>query len=1030
MRLRRSGLVLALSALLAGGAAAQQRTVDDILADHGRATGAGGAIRTLRAKSTLTVSGGREPGVVSVWARPGRWLRTRPAARHEGAKRESLGPAGAFISTTHIERYRPAQTTTRAAWYMFQGIADPFPLAPYLSNPSLRPALKVAFAKGFEVLVGPFDEYGVRALWLLDEKTHLLRQVQYEEAPGDAFTRVAFDDWREVGGVRLPHTIGTTLRLLVENDEKKRFEQVDAGQWEQVHQWEVNPDLEGIRFDPAGLASTAMEGFSARTFATGCDPYEVAAGDLDGDGENDVAVGCEGGLWVHWGGAGGEPRRVPVGRGQVRGVVIEDRDRDGRREGVCSASGDPSDLYFLVDFPAKREPRVRRIFGAPGFLWDLAACDLDRDGLADLVATGWGGAPRLDLKFNNGCGGVRTVGSAWPLDPKREGRRGYGLDIGDYDADGLFDIAVADGTRVLLFHGEPNLSFQPVVAVDRLPRPVDVAFADLDNDGRDDLLVANDHPLADIREDLAVLRNTGTGFVGAHLLRVGSGVRAVVSADFDGDGNADAAMACALTGEVVLLYGDGKGGLSGERRHATGRGVARLSVCDFDRDGRADLLCSNRLDDSVTLLLNRAPRTPPRRPSPGRADPVPSREGIAFRLEGLSDPYEFVAEYRIPRDIPDPSGLALLGGDENHTQLVLVSDKRSDLFRLTLDRRARRLLVGPPIPLRGLAGERLDLEEVAYDAWSGNLFLACEADNSIVRSTLFGQVLARVPTPVGLTDNDGIEAAALRRCKDGTPLLYLFRERLGTSGGQPPVSCFGLREDPFALVPRGEPFVLPQYLVDQTGACCLGERLFVVSRLARGILELEFEGDRFRKETRQASFARLTDDLLGLRSPKRPVFGLVEGIAVGEGDLFLVVDNNGETVGTEGVSQCTEGRVLWFRNAGEPRRRAAPVRVVARQMLLGEGATRELAEEIAKRLREGESFDELAAEHHVAGSKPPAWLAVAEPGRTPAPGDHRYEDLPVALARLLFALDPGEAGVCEFDPADSPEGWRVAQRIG
>ena len=59
---------------------------------------------------------------------------------------------------------------------------------------------------------------------------------------------------------------------------------------------------------------------------------------------------------------------------------------------------------------------------------------------------------------------------------------------------------------------------------------------------------------------------------------------------------------------------------------------------------------------------------------------------------------------------------------------------------------------------------------------------------------------------------------------------------------------------------------------------------------------------------------------LGLES--HPVFGNVEAIAFDQhGDLFLLVDNNRRTIGIEGRNRGVEGRLLWFRNRGEARRR-------------------------------------------------------------------------------------------------------------
>ncbi|MHC4817991.1 MAG: FG-GAP repeat domain-containing protein, partial [Planctomycetota bacterium] len=188
-----------------------------------------------------------------------------------------------------------------------------------------------------------------------------------------------------------------------------------------------------------------------------------------------------------------------------------------------------------------------------------------------------------------------------------------------------------------------------------------------------------------------------------------------------------------LTGEVALLLNDGKGGLKVRERFASGRGAARVVVADHDGDGRDDIVVANRLADTVTLFVSRREATRQRRARPPRATVCDEPTRSSFKLLGLTDPYVFGGEFRLPAEILDPSGLGFLGGVAN-SQLVLVSDKASALFRVTVDRSRTRLLVGPPIPLRGLERQRLDLEAVAFDRRSGNLFLACEADSSIASS--------------------------------------------------------------------------------------------------------------------------------------------------------------------------------------------------------------------------------------------------------------------------------------------------------
>lgn len=1030
-------VALALGALALGAlGAAEGRDVAAILADHGRALGPVDALRVIAAESTLDDTHAQVKGVKAVWRLPGECVRDFPTGRSE-----YCGPAGVYVVHGYFERYRPLQRTTRAGYYLLRALAEPIPLLPYLRDAALASTLKTGEAEGHEVLVTPADAAGVREIFLFDLGTHLLVNRRFADAEGKVLANVSYEDFRPVEGVMLPYRVIASCTVEIEDEEARKLTAAGSTRIEQIKAWRLRVESPAS-FDPGGVGAAAGTTMRRRVFPTGVDPTAVAAGDFDGDGKTDFAAACEGGLAVHFGGAESAPLMVPLGGGHHGGLAVEDLDFDGRPEILTISNILPPATLFTVGFDAARRPTVRSTPTPTYFCSRLASWDLDRDGIGDLIATGHG-SRTLTVQFGNGAGGFRLAGVAWPLNPGKEDRRGLGLAVGRLDADELYEIAVADGRRVVIFQGQNNLAFLPSVALEDVgPRPIDVAFADLNGDGRDDLLVLNEQPGADLPRELKVLLNAGDRLKPAFEVEAGSRALSLATGDFDGDGKTDVAAASFFSGEVRLLFGDGTGNLPRLERCASGRGVVQAIVVDVNGDGRDDVVAANRLDDTITIFENQGTFPARRRDPPPRARICPPPTKAEFRLEGLSDPYRFAGEFRLPADLPEPSDVAFFAGDPAHSQFFAISDETPALYRLTLDRARERLLVSPPVPLHGRTlPSRLDLEAVTVDPDTGTLFLGCEADSTILWVTPFGRVLGAAPSGVGITDNDGLEGLAFRRKKDGSPLLYALRERMGKSLRPPPVQVLEPVETPeFTLRPRMETR-LPIDVADQTGACCEGDVMFVVTRLAREVLEVRLEGDGFAPGFLHASFKGLTDDALGLVDARMPLFGNVEGVTRDAlGDLFLVVDNNGAEVGVPGRNRGTEGRLLWFRNEGERKERLRPSRVEIEQILIsfdkakqsrstrGEEEARSLAASIEQRARTGTDFQALAQESDDGGSDLPRRMTIVEGGIRALPGEMSRQDLPRALARAAFSLEPGEIALVEYQEQDSPYGWHVIRR--
>jgi len=1027
---------LLLAVALAPAALAAPRDPRDVLRDHVAALGRAGSVRALSARGAVEPQrGGRIDGVLTRWRTPGELRRDYPFGRSDFVSAE-----GVFVRNGPLERYRPGQRTLRGGYYLLRALAQPFPLLAVAGDAEAAAGFRVGAAPGHEVLAAPADPHGVEALYFLDEKTHLLARVTFRLAGGEILATVAYGGFRDVNGVPLPHEIYVRAVLFQENDEQRRFSQVEWTWNERIAEWTVDPEA-AIESVPPTPGQGGGAGFALASYPCGPDPHDVAAGDLDGDGATDFAAACEGGISVAFGGPTPAHLFVPLGQAHHSGLVAEDLDRDGRLELVTVSNVEPPEEIHVVSFGPGRTPETRSIYGAPANAQRLVVHDLDRDGLPDLLTTG-GMICLFDVKFGNGSGGVRQRGTRRPHEPV--GRRATGAAVGDVNGDGLDDIVVADGKQLALFQGNPSLGFVPTAHLDAAPgkpNPVAVLLVDLDGDGREEIVASDYRPFEDVGGgEVCVLRNTGSGFQGAGTFDGGVSVQSLATGNVDGDDHPDVVAASSATGEVVLLHGDGKCGFERIERFLCGRGPCRVVVADVSGDGRDDIVVSCRLDDRIAVLTNTGTFAAARRPAPPRAEACVAGGAEKFTLEGLSESYAFVREFRFPPRLKDPSGIAFFSGDAAYTQFVLVSDKESSIFRVTLDRNAKRLLLGPPIPLRGLERERLDLEAVAFDHESGSLFLGCEADSSVLRVTAFGHLLGRAKSDVAVGDNDGIEGLALRRRVDGTPLLYLFKERMGTTGAPPPVHVAAIAGEPLTLEPRAA-LKLPANPPDQTDAVFARGRFFVVSRLLRQVLEVPLDDDGFGKEAKHAPYAELSDRILGLVDARQPIFGLVEGIAIDHfSDLFLLVDHNGATIGVEGKNRGAEGRLLWLRNLSPPSAPAPPERVAVRQLVIGfdgskpsvPGRTREqakaLAESLYARARKGEGFAALAREAYGDAAPPAETFQLVEDWVKGAPGEIRRAAVPEGVGRTAFSLAVGEIGLCEYHEDASPQGWRLLWR--
>ena len=292
--------------------------------------------------------------------------------------------------------------------------------------------------------------------------------------------------------------------------------------------------------------------------------------------------------------------------GLSHGIVAADVDNDGDLDYFNGNTDKPNRLYIWNGTAFVDESADRGIVQVNGGTRGVVAFDADGDGDLDLYAGNWGGENEFYRNDGSGHFAREDVGAN---DAEGNDYGTQGVTATDFDGDGDVDLyVVMRGTTNRLFVNDGTGHFtrgESAAGIDRAAAKGNGAtFADIDNDGDLDLLLAESHESSGQTVYLRIYRNNGDGTftdeTDQH--QIGHDGYSVAAADMDNDGDLD--LILASTGQAPRLFlNDGTGhfrpngndGLS--RVLGDPRGVA---VADYDGDGDVDFYVA--VKDGENLL--------------------------------------------------------------------------------------------------------------------------------------------------------------------------------------------------------------------------------------------------------------------------------------------------------------------------------------------------------------------------------------------------------------------------------------------
>ncbi|OUJ70032.1 FG-GAP-like repeat-containing protein [Hymenobacter crusticola] len=369
----------------------------------------------------------------------------------------------------------------------------------------------------------------------------------------------------------------------------------------------------GIPAKPHVFQFTAATAPAAGTFGGGSDlsvgtnPVAIATGDVDGDGDLDLAVASiysvvsvrlNNGSGSYSGGQDVSVGRIP------RDLIFGDVDGDG-------------DLDLLVSDDQNSKISVRLNNGSGSFSGDQevsvdnspqsqALGDIDGDGDLDLVTANASGTASVRFNTDGIFSGTQEVSLGGTL---------LRVALGDVDSDGDLDLLTTNSSGFVNVRLNDSAgTFSGTTNVPVGGYAYSLATGDVDKDGDLDLVIGNFYNFGGGNDNttVSVRLNKGDGtFSGNQEVLIGASIQKVELGDVDGDGDLDLLAANLLnaSGAVSVRLNNGSGTFSGVQEVAVLQ-PSGLAIGDVDGDGDLDLLTSSNASSGASIRLNQAVAAP------------------------------------------------------------------------------------------------------------------------------------------------------------------------------------------------------------------------------------------------------------------------------------------------------------------------------------------------------------------------------------------------------------------------------------
>jgi hypothetical protein len=255
-------------------------------------------------------------------------------------------------------------------------------------------------------------------------------------------------------------------------------------------------------------------------------------------------------------------------------------------------TSDPSGFLAPVSYAADKGP-VATVVG-----------DFNHDGIPDLVVANQSSSD-VSVLLGNGDGTFRS-GKTFAVD-----NGPWALAAGDFNGDGNLDIVTANSRDLTVLFGNGDGTFKntqmaltlPNVIANQVPQcPLSVAVGDFNHDGKLDLAVTAVANLNGPRKgflDLLLGQGNGTFTVASVTPINSSSPLSVALADFNGDGNLDAAIGNSMDlvgapggGGISVLFGKGDGTFQETTDVYPDVALLPMAVAvgDFDNDQTPDIV--------------------------------------------------------------------------------------------------------------------------------------------------------------------------------------------------------------------------------------------------------------------------------------------------------------------------------------------------------------------------------------------------------------------------------------------------------